>query len=79
MTAPNPDHEGMGQGTRYLAMGLRYAGGVVLFMLLGLGADRWLHLTPVGTIAGTLIGVTLSTLSVYREVMADIRNRPPAK
>ena len=79
MATPNPDHEGVGQGTKYLAMGFRFAGGVVLFLLLGLAADRWLHLTPFGTVVGAILGGTLSTLSVYRELAAELKNRPPRR
>jgi F0F1-type ATP synthase assembly protein I len=75
MTSPSGDPEGIGEGTKYLALGLRFAGGVVLFLLLGLGIDRWLHLTPVGTVVGAILGAVLSTLSAYREISADPRNR----
>jgi F0F1-type ATP synthase assembly protein I len=75
MSAPNPDSEGLGEGTKYLALGLRFAGGVVLFLLLGIGIDRWLHLTPIGTIVGAILGATLSTYSAYRAIAADPRNR----
>ena len=79
MSTPNPHDRGLGEGTRYLAMGLRFAGGTVLFLLVGLGIDRWLHLTPVGTILGAIVGMTLSTLSVYREITADPNNRSPRR
>jgi F0F1-type ATP synthase assembly protein I len=62
---------GFGLGHKYLALGFRFAGGVILFMLAGLALDRWLGLTPVGTIAGTLLGAVLSFLSVYRELADD--------
>lgn len=62
---------GFGLGHKYLALGFRFAGGVILFMLGGLALDRWLGLTPAGTIAGTLLGAVLSFLSVYRELTHD--------
>lgn len=66
---------GFGLGHKYLAMGFRFAGGVVLFALGGLALDRWLGLTPVGTVGGTLVGAGLSFLSVYRELLADEARR----
>lgn len=71
MAARRGPQSGFGLGHKYLALGFRFAGGVILFMLAGLGLDRWLGLTPVGTVAGTLVGASLSFLSVYRELMAD--------
>ncbi len=62
---------GYGQGEKYLGLGIRFAGGVVMFMLAGYGLDRWLGWTPIGTVTGTLLGACLSFLSVYRELMAD--------
>lgn len=62
---------GFGLGHKYLALGLRFAGGVVLFMLGGLALDRWLGTLPAGTILGTLVGAALSFISVYRELAAD--------
>jgi ATP synthase protein I len=53
-------------------MGMQFAGGIVLFMAAGWGLDRWLHWTPVLTVAGTLLGAVLGFLSVYRRLQADI-------
>ncbi len=71
MTAPDGPKDGFGLGHKYLGLGLRFAGGVILFMLLGLGLDRWLGWTPFGTVTGTLVGAVMSFLSVYRELLAD--------
>lgn len=62
---------GFGLGHKYLALGMRFAGGVIVFMLAGLALDRWLGWTPIGTVMGTLVGAVLSFVSVYRELMAD--------
>ncbi|MFN2315294.1 MAG: AtpZ/AtpI family protein, partial [Gemmatimonadales bacterium] len=62
---------GFGLGHKYLGLGLRFAGGIILFMLAGLALDRWLGLTPLLTVSGTLLGAVLSFLSVYRELMDD--------
>jgi F0F1-type ATP synthase assembly protein I len=71
MTPPDGPGSSYGLGHKYLGLGLRFAGGVILFMLAGLGIDRWLGWTPFGTVIGTLAGAALSFLSVYRELMAD--------
>jgi F0F1-type ATP synthase assembly protein I len=65
-----PD-KGMALGQKYFAAGLRFAGGIVLFVLLGHGLDRWLGITPLGVVAGTIAGTVLSFLSVYRELVSD--------
>ncbi len=66
----------LGQGYKYLATGLRFAGGIVLFVVGGLFLDRWLHTSPLFILVGTLVGSVLSFLSVYRELIADRANRP---
>ena len=71
MTPQSGPQSGFGLGHKYLGMGLRFAGGVILFMLAGLALDRWLGWTPFGTVVGTLAGAFLSFLSVYRELQAD--------
>jgi F0F1-type ATP synthase assembly protein I len=67
-----PD-KGMAQGQKYFAVGLKFAGGVVLFTLGGYGLDSWLHTIPLFTIAGTLGGAVLSFISVYRQVVTESR------
>jgi F0F1-type ATP synthase assembly protein I len=61
----------MAMGQKYFASGLRFAGGIVLFVLLGWGFDRWLGTTPLGIVVGTVVGSVLSFLSVYRELVTD--------
>ena len=75
-----PEPEGasqeIGAGYKYLATGLRFAGGIVLFVVGGLFLDRWLHTSPLFILVGTVVGSGLSFLSVYRELLADAKNRP---
>ena len=66
----------MGTGYKYLATGLRFAGGIVVFMFLGLLLDRWLHTTPLFLLIGVFLGGGLGFLSVYREVVGDKANKP---
>jgi F0F1-type ATP synthase assembly protein I len=63
----------MAQGQKYFAVGLKFAGGVVLFTLGGYALDRWLHTIPLFTIAGTLGGSVLSFISVYRQLVTESR------
>jgi F0F1-type ATP synthase assembly protein I len=68
-----PD-KGMAQGQKYFTVGLRFAGGVVLFTLGGYGLDRWLHTIPLFTIVGTIGGSVLSFISVYRQLTLETRD-----
>ena len=61
----------LGEGYKYVAMGFQFAGGIIMFMAAGFGLDRWLGLTPVLTITGTLVGAVLSFLSVYFRLTAE--------
>jgi F0F1-type ATP synthase assembly protein I len=61
----------MAMGQKYFAAGLRFAGGIVLFVLLGWLLDRWLGTTPAFIAVGTIVGSVLSFLSVYRELVTD--------
>ena len=75
MAAESPE-QSIGKGYKYLAAGLRFAGGIVVFLFGGLLLDGWLHTTPLFLIVGTLLGAGLGFLSVYRELVADPANRP---
>jgi F0F1-type ATP synthase assembly protein I len=73
---PHRPEQDIGQGYKYLAMGLRFAGAIVVFVLGGLALDQWLHTLPLFLISGTVLGAVLGFLSVYRELTADRENRP---
>ena len=75
MRKPGPG-SGLAEGTRYLALGMRFGLGIVLFVVVGLALDRWLGVTPLFTLAGTILGAVLSFVSVYREIAADPDNQP---
>lgn len=72
---PDGDEEGIREGTKYLATGLRFGGAIVMFLLAGLGVDRWLHTSPLFLLVGTFVGAGLGFLSVWREINADPANR----
>ncbi|HET9275503.1 MAG TPA: AtpZ/AtpI family protein [Gemmatimonadales bacterium] len=76
MTKPEGPGRELGAGYKYLAMGLRFAGGIVLFVVGGLFLDRWLGTSPLFILVGTLVGAVLSFVSVYRELVSDKANRP---
>jgi len=67
MLDQGPD-SGWAQGQKYFALGLKFAGGVIVFVAMGFGLDRVLGTTPLFIVTGTLAGATLSFLSVYWEV-----------
>jgi F0F1-type ATP synthase assembly protein I len=60
----------LGEGYRYLGLGLQFAGGIVFFTLGGVALDRWLGLMPLFTIVGTLVGATLSFVNMYLKLQA---------
>jgi F0F1-type ATP synthase assembly protein I len=70
MPDPNASRE-VGAGYKYVSLGMQFAGGIILFMLVGYWLDRQFGLTPIGTVAGTLVGAVLSFLVVYRRLQAD--------
>ena len=61
----------LGDGYRYVALGITFGLGIVLFMGLGYWLDRWLGSTPWGTIVGTLVGSALSFVNVYAKLEAE--------
>lgn len=71
---PTPGRE-LGEGYRYMGLGCTFAGGIVLFMGAGWLLDRWLDLTPVGTIVGALVGAVLSFLNVYWRLRAETERK----
>ena len=74
--APRPE---VGAAYRYASLGLTFAGGMLLFMGLGYGLDRWVGTLPFGTVIGTLAGAVLSFLVVYRRVIGDERSRAASR
>jgi F0F1-type ATP synthase assembly protein I len=69
----------MGEGYKYVSLGLTFAGGIIFFMAAGLGLDHLLNLMPVFTIVGTLVGTVLSFLVVYRRLQEEERRRREQK
>jgi len=79
--APKDENVGreIGEGYKYVSLGLTFAGGIIFFMVLGLVLDRVLKMMPVFTIAGTLAGTVLSFLAVYRKLQDEERRRREEK
>jgi F0F1-type ATP synthase assembly protein I len=50
---------------------MQFAAGTLFFAGLGYLLDRWLNIVPALTVAGLLLGGTLSFLSIYRRVIGD--------
>ena len=61
----------VGEGYKYVSLGLTFAGGIIFFMGMGFLLDRWLGWMPILTVAGTLLGAVLSFLNVYWKLQAD--------
>jgi F0F1-type ATP synthase assembly protein I len=71
MKEPLESPRELGEGYKYVSLGLTFAGGIILFMGMGFLLDRWLGWMPVLTVAGTLLGAVLSFLNVYWKLQAD--------
>jgi F0F1-type ATP synthase assembly protein I len=69
----------MGEGYKYVSLGLTFAGGIIFFLALGFGLDRLLGTTPVFILIGTFLGTVLSFLSVYRKLQEEERQRREQK
>jgi F0F1-type ATP synthase assembly protein I len=61
----------IGEGYKYVALGATFAAGIVGFMAGGFALDRWLGLTPLFTLVGTVVGAVLSFLNVYYKLEAE--------
>jgi F0F1-type ATP synthase assembly protein I len=69
---PDPSSErDLGRGYALLAVGLKFAGGIILFAGGGFLLDRLIGWTPVLTIAGTLVGSGLSFYNMYTQIRAQ--------
>lgn len=73
MKEPGGSSRELGEGYKYVSLGLTFAGGIILFMGVGFLLDRWLGWVPVLTVAGTLGGAVLSFLNIYWKLQADER------
>ena len=71
MKEPSGASREMGEGYKFVSLGLTFAGGIILFMGIGFLLDRWLGWMPVLTVAGTLLGAVLSFLNIYWKLQAD--------
>jgi ATP synthase protein I len=79
--APKDDNVGreMGEGYKYVSLGLTFAFGIVVFLGVGFVLDRWLGTTPIFILIGTFLGTVLSFLTVYRKLEAEARQRREQK
>lgn len=66
---------GTARAYQHAALGMQFAGGVIVFTGAGFALDRWLGLMPVLTVAGALIGATLGFLSVYARIRRETEER----
>jgi F0F1-type ATP synthase assembly protein I len=73
MKEPSGSSREVGEGYKYVSLGLTFAGGIIFFMGMGFLLDRWLGWMPILTVTGTLVGAVLSFLNVYWKLQADER------
>ena len=69
----------IGEGYKYVSLGLTFAGGIVVFLFVGFWLDRWLGTTPIFILIGTFLGTVLSFLTVYRKLEEEARQRREQK
>jgi F0F1-type ATP synthase assembly protein I len=81
MSPRNDENVGreIGEGYKYVSLGMTFAGGILFFLFLGLVLDRWLGTTPVFILIGTFLGVVLSFLTVFRKLQEEERKRREQK
>lgn len=70
---------GLGAAYARAALGMQFAGGVMVFTGVGYALDRWLGILPWLTVAGALIGATLSFLNVFFRIRAEDEARKQAR
>lgn len=75
MVEKRPEKAGLAGAYRHAALGMQFAGGVVIFTGAGFFLDRWLGLVPILTVVGALTGATLSFLSLYTRIRAEEEER----
>jgi F0F1-type ATP synthase assembly protein I len=61
----------LGAGYRYVSLGITFGVAIAVFMGAGLLLDRWLGVTPLLTILGTLVGAGLSFYWLYQKLRQD--------
>lgn len=71
MKEPSGSSREMGEGYKYVSLGLTFAGGIIIYAGIGYLLDGWLGWTPILTVAGTLLGAVLSFLKMYWTLRAD--------
>ena len=73
---PDPSSQReLGDGYRYVALGITFGLGIVLFMGAGFALDKWLGTVPWGTMIGTMVGAALSFINVYTKLELERRER----
>lgn len=69
----------IGEGYELVALGMTFAGAIIMFMFGGWALDRWLGVTPLFTLVGTVTGAVLGFLNVYWKLQADIEAKKAEK
>ncbi len=74
-TGPGGKRPKVPDAAQYAGLGVTFAGGIVLFTLLGVWLDGRLGTSPWGVILGVFVGFGLSLLWIYRKLVVQPRER----
>ncbi|HEX8696661.1 MAG TPA: AtpZ/AtpI family protein [Longimicrobium sp.] len=74
-SGPDRRRPNMPDAAQYAGLGVTFAGGIVLFTLLGVWVDGRLGTSPWGVLLGVFLGFGLSLAWIYRKLVIGPRQR----
>ena len=73
------DRRASASSTKYMGLGLQFAGAIVVFLFAGQWLDSKLGTAPWLLIAGVFVGASAGFYSIYTRVMNDLAREKAAK
>lgn len=64
---------------KYMGLGLQFAGAILLFTFGGIWLDKKLGTSPLFVLIGVFAGASAAFYSIYRKLMADLRQQEGPK